>query len=553
MTKRKSRVGDSPQESGTDSTGETTSSADPHLDTIRSILFAAEQARIKALEDETNNLTRQTQIDIDKVQDQVNILQALLESVRSDADAEKKRADQLQSELDQLRQQFYLESEALFPRLVADLSNIITKAIQISRETMADALGPLMGDAIRVQIRDSREEMVEALYPVIFGTVQRAINEFARDLQRNIDARLKTSFRPRGALRTLYARIRGISESELILRDSLPFEIEEIFLIQRESGLLMAYKGSDEADAPDSDLVSGMLTAIREFAHDSFGDGNEDDELDEIQYGDERIIIQNGQYVYIAAVIRGVEPEGFRSRLRQFVNELHVRYKPQLRDYSGDPATIPELNNQLEVVEELFLTPEVVAPKPMSRNQRLSLIGAGIVGFLALACACFYLQFTVALLPIAFGNTPTSAPPATTTMIPSPTATQTFTPTPSATTTITPSPTPETLTPTPSATFTEAPTITSTPAPTQTPEPTPVIDLPRTTASVWVRQSPELLSTRIDTIAAETPVTILGQFGPWVEVEWLSAAGLQRGWVPLQWVSLLEPIPADLITPIAGS
>jgi hypothetical protein len=76
--------------------------------------------------------------------------------------------------------------------------------------------------------------------------------------------------------------------------------------------------------------------------------------------------------------------------------------------------------------------------------------------------------------------------------------------------------------------------------------------LPRTTVPVWVRQSPDLLSTRIDTIAADTPVTILGQFGPWVEVEWLSAAGLQRGWVPLQWVSLPEPIPTDLITPVAG-
>ena len=289
MTKRKSRVGDSLQESGTDSTDETTSPADPQLDTIRSILFASEQARIKALEDETNNLTRQTQTDLETLQDQVNTLLTLLESVRSDADEERKRADQLQSEIDQLRQQFYSESEALFPRLVADLSNIITRAIQVSREAMADALGPVMGDAIRIQIRDSREEMVEALYPVILGTVQRAINEFARDLQRNIDARLKTSFRPRGALRTLYARIRGVSESELILRDSLPFEVEEIFLIQRESGLLMAHKGSGGDDLLDSDLVSGMLTAIREFARDSFGDTADDEELDEIQYGDEKL------------------------------------------------------------------------------------------------------------------------------------------------------------------------------------------------------------------------------------------------------------------------
>ncbi len=552
MTQRKSRAGDSAQESGTDSTDESTNRVDPQLDTIRSILFASEQARIKALEDETNNLNRQTQIDLDELQGQINTLQTLLESVRSEADKEKKRANQLQSELDQLREQFYLESEALFPRLVADLSNIITRAIQVSRQAMADALGPVMGDAIRVQIRDSREEMVEALYPVILGTVQRAISEFARELQRNIDARLKTSFRPRGALRTLYARIRGISESELILRDSLPFEVEEIFLIQRESGLLMAQKGSDVAEAPDSDLISGMLTAIRDFARESFGDGTADEELDEIQYGGERIIIQSGQFVYIAAVVGGVEPEGFRSQLRQFINELHIRYKPQLRDYSGDPATIPELNSQLAVLEQEILTPEVVVSKPLGRNQRLALIGAGIVGIVALACACFYLQFTVALLPIAFGDTPTWQPSATTIITPSSTATQAFTPTPSATMTLTPSSTPETPSPTPSATSTESPTSTSTPTPSLTPEPAPDTAQSRTSAPVWVQQSPDLLSARIDTLPAGTPVTILGQFGPWVEVEWLSAAGLQRGWISLRWINLAEPIPADLITPVAG-
>ena len=550
MTQRKNKPSDSPQESRTRSTEETTNHADPQLDSIRSILFASERARIKALEDETNNLNRQTQTDLERLQTQVDTLETLLESVRTDADAERERADQLQSELDQLRQQLRLESEALFPRLVVDLSSIITRAIQVSREAMADALGPLMGDAIRVQIRDSREEMVETLYPIILGTVQRAISEFARELQRNIDARMKTSFRPRGALRTLYARIRGVSESELILRDSLPFEVEEIFLIQHESGLLMAHKGSDADDIPDSDLVSGMLTAIRDFARDSFGDGAGGEELDEIQYGDERIIIQSGQYVYIAAVVKGVEPEGFRSRLRQFVNELHLRYKPQLRDYSGDPATIPDLNSQLAILGEEILAPEVVAPKPLGRNQRLALIGAGIVGLLAIACACFYLQFTVALLPVAFGEASATAPPTTTQIAPSPTSTQTFTPAPSVTPTMTP--TPETPTPTPSATVTEAPTNTAPPPPSRTPEPTPTSSLPRTSAPVWVRQSPELLSAGIDTIPAGTPVTILGQFGPWLEVEWQSATGLQRGWVPLQWITLPEPIPADLITPTAG-
>ena len=56
-----------------------------------------------------------------------------------------------------------------------------------------------------------------------------------------------------------------------------------------------------------SGLIGGMLTAIREFARESFGRGRTDTELDEIQYGDERIILQSGQYAYLAVVIRGVQ------------------------------------------------------------------------------------------------------------------------------------------------------------------------------------------------------------------------------------------------------
>ncbi len=550
MTQRKSRPTDADGESRTDSPEENLDESNPHLDTIRSILFSREQARLDALEDETENLNRQTQANLETLQTQVDSLQMLLDSVREEAGQEKERADRLQIEIDLLRQKLDSEAKGLIPRLVANLSNIISEAVAGSREAMADAMGPIMGDAIRVQIRDSREEMVEALFPIILGAVQRAIAEFAREMQRNIDARLKTNFRPQDSLRALFARARGISAGELILRDSLPFEIEEIFLIQHESGLLMAQKSSDEDESLDSDLVSGMLTAIRDFARDSLGDGSDAEELDEIQYGDQTIIIESGQYVYIAAVVQGVAPEGFRTNLRQFVNELHIHYKPQLREYAGDPATIPDLDEQLLVLERDILIPRADARIPISRNQKLAMFGAGIVIVLTLACACFYLQFTIALLPAAFGNTPTAI---VITMTPAPTSPSTITPAPSATATITASPQPATPTLTPSATITETPTATFTATPSQTPEATSTAAPALTNAPVWARQSPDALSNSIEAITAGTPVTILARFRSWVEVEWSSSNGINRGWVPLQWIDLSEPVPPGLITPESGN
>jgi hypothetical protein len=53
-------------------------------------------------------------------------------------------------------------------------------------------------------------------------------------------------------------------------------------------------------------------------------------------------------------------------------------------------------------------------------------------------------------------------------------------------------------------------------------------------------------------IPQNTELTILSQFGPWVEVSWQTPAGSERGWIVLRWVFLNEPIPEELITPVPG-
>jgi hypothetical protein len=62
-------------------------------------------------------------------------------------------------------------------------------------------------------------------------------------------------------------------------------------LIHRETGLLLRHVTSEPEALPDSDLVSGMLTAIRDFVGDAVGGDPESDvDLDAIQYGAEAIL-----------------------------------------------------------------------------------------------------------------------------------------------------------------------------------------------------------------------------------------------------------------------
>ena len=525
-------------------------SNDPQLDSLRAILLDEERERIQQLERETEALQAQAQTHSEAFAAQVRDLQAEIDTLKQTNQQQQEYAAALEAKLANLQEQIHTESQALIPKLIQQMGFIIANTIRDKRDELAEALGPIMSDAIRVQIRDSRKEMVEVLYPIILETVMRAVTEFLREFQRNIDARLKSTLNFKGFLRQAGARLRGVSASELTLRESFDFSIEEMFLIQHESGLLLAHHSRSSEVDDDSDLIGGMLTAIRDFARDSFGDGDDNQELSEIEFGDERIIIQSGQYVYVAAVIKGIESTGFHARLQELVSELHINHKVELRDYSGDPATLPALPPILSNFTQQATSRADASSAAMSKNQRWLMVGGAGIIFLLLAFACFYLQFTIALWPLAFGATPTP------TMTPTPTVTlePTTTLAPTATPTLTPQPTATaTATSTPTSSSTPTPTSTSTPTPTMEPTPTPTIQsLPMTVRNVWVRDIPDLDAPTIVALPRDTAVTILTQIDDWVEISWVDEDGeTLQGWLGIRWLAV-DGIPLAELSTLTG-
>jgi hypothetical protein len=505
---------------------------------VQSILLAQDRQRLQRIEWQIEAIQHAYQSQTEALREQVHDLLNEIEAVRQTARASEEAARDLRLDVDLLRRKAQTDSEGLVARLTPVFADLVGRQIRDSRDEMAEALAPIMSEAIRVQIRDSRKEMVDVLYPIVGEMVQRSVSEFFRELQHNIDARIRSTFGPEGLVRTASARLHGVSSAELALRDALPFSIREIFIIQHGSGLLLAHIHADSAETTDSDLVSAMLTAVRDFVRDSFGQGLKDKELDEIQYGDRRIIVQSGRSVYVAMVITGIEPEGLHAKLRDFVSDLHLKYDKTLRGYSGDPSHLPNLRPRLMrlVAEIAFL--KQTGPKPLTRAQRWTLVGGGLLGLILTAVAGFYLRFTIALLPVAF---PSPTPTATFT----PTATATLTPTPTASATPSQTPTP-TPTHTPTSTPTRTPTNTLTPTASWTPSVTSTPIEFEASGHVWVFREPSEDSPRFAILVRDTSVTVLETMGVWVKVEWFETLpwlyGWQRGWVPARWIASLRVV-----------
>jgi outer membrane protein OmpA-like peptidoglycan-associated protein len=217
------------------------------------------------------------------------------------------------------------------------IATAIAQQTHHSPEELALAIAPTISRAIKEQIRLEQDAMVDALYPIIGSTIVKYMAEAIQSINQQIEKTLS----PEGIQRKIRAKLQGVSEAELILKQAIPFTVQAIFLIHKASGLLIAERQPVGHQSLESELLAGMLTAIRSFANDCMAQAGTTSELDQIDYGGAKIILEVAGYCYLAVVVQGEPPRSFMSRLRQTLSVLVKQYGNQLETFEGDPETIP--------------------------------------------------------------------------------------------------------------------------------------------------------------------------------------------------------------------
>jgi hypothetical protein len=244
------------------------------------------------------------------------------------------RADDAMREL----QSLLIRSEReQIERLQAELAEMEDRLSDPERLT--GVIAPILGDALSQKVKEQRQELIDALYPIIGQLVVRAVTEAMRELARSIDRQLRQATR----LDLLWLRIKGtftgVSHAEMILRQSIPFSTEEIYLIHRESGILLWYANAQSRrPTKDADMVAPMLTAIRDFAEQVLGRG-ERTELHELHYGNRLILLEFGKTSYVGVVINGEPPATYRADLRQRIWSFDRQCRERLATFNGELVT----------------------------------------------------------------------------------------------------------------------------------------------------------------------------------------------------------------------
>lgn len=191
-------------------------------------------------------------------------------------------------------------------------------------EVMPERLGPTITKTLKIQIRESRDDVVQALFPIIGQMIKKYVQQEMQVLTEKIDKQFEAALSFDMVFLKLKAWITGANYSELVLQRTNTPQIQEIFIIDEESGILKA--SYSRFHTFDQDMVAGMLTAIKAFVQDAFETDNQ--QLETIEYELHKIYIQNFNKFYIAVVLSGVIDSAFKSRLddriMKFVKEVSM-------------------------------------------------------------------------------------------------------------------------------------------------------------------------------------------------------------------------------------
>ncbi|MEL6589345.1 MAG: hypothetical protein AAFQ87_09625 [Bacteroidota bacterium] len=263
------------------------------------------------------------------------------------------RLDQLRDLLfeEELRAQTLLEKDVLMLRkivmeeeeLADHLEPHFQRNVEYLKENFPHLFGRYLGEAIKIQIRDSQAEIIDALYPIIGKLISKYLRAEIQRISQQLDNRLSDPF-SWNTLKLRWKAFRsGISYEELLMQQAAKGQIKEIFVIDKDSGMLLGHHSLGGVTHPD--MVAGMLKGLQDFVEHALDTASE--ELEEIEYDRHTFLLHNLETITIAVVVDGDFSANFRSRLRKHIFdfvEKHPVRAGEIRNHADQQALAAKLN-----------------------------------------------------------------------------------------------------------------------------------------------------------------------------------------------------------------
>lgn len=205
--------------------------------------------------------------------------------------------------------------------LAEDIENSLKQG---RRSRLANVLSEATADSLEIAVQRRPQAVVQAFYPVIGPAIRRSLREALRQMTDDLDRALSDTVSLRALKWRWEAWRSGLPYAQVVLRHTTRYQVEHLFLIQPESGLLLGHLMASGLPELDADAIAGMFTAIHQFVRDSVSVGGVDGGIGSATVGDYRLVVSDGPQARLVAFVRGNPPSDFGGRLDELNEELHA-------------------------------------------------------------------------------------------------------------------------------------------------------------------------------------------------------------------------------------
>ncbi|MEM9056042.1 MAG: hypothetical protein AAGD86_01120 [Pseudomonadota bacterium] len=263
----------------------------------------------------------------------------------------------------------------------ADVADVLPQSLRRSHArdgALTEAMQAPVTASIRLAVRQHPKAVADSLFPIIGPAIRKAVAEALKGLVQSINQTLDTRLSPRMRFRAWRA---GVPLPQYIVQRSLVYQVEQVFLIHRETGLLLRH-ASDVPAARDEDAVSAMFTAIQDFVKESFADDGSV-ALETADMGEYTLWAVHGPAAMLTCLIRGTPPRALRIALTEILEDIHRHHSELLLDFNGESAGTEVLQPDIERCLQMEKGPE--------EEQRSAVPGVALwIVLVALAGAACY-------------------------------------------------------------------------------------------------------------------------------------------------------------------
>ncbi|MGJ8679826.1 OmpA family protein [Paraglaciecola sp.] len=260
-------------------------------------------------------------------------------------------------QMEKIRQLVLGEDASLIKKTIKDnarevVADVFSEALHDREKndgSVNKVLLPLVEKSVEKSVANHSEQFVGYLYPLVGSLVRKSVTAFITELLEKTNALIENSLTIKGLKWRFEAWRSNVRFSQYVASQTFSFRVEQVFLIHKETGLLLNSVSLDMSTGADADMVSSMLTAINDFVADSFKPNTDSSEqqLDVVRTDDFTLLIKQGPKAALVAAVTGNMPQHVANQLQVTLEDIHKIYDKELDQFDGDAINFENSENQL--------------------------------------------------------------------------------------------------------------------------------------------------------------------------------------------------------------